>query len=128
MSEVDKLPFQPMDGEIEEKARQATLSCNWASLEQYLFSEYLSPSWVFYMAISEACRHAKSDQISHLERIVQRAIEELGDCPELLAHTIGIVEDLARDLGNRPAMARFIILRYKVYAQARAMGLEAPEL
>jgi hypothetical protein len=98
-------------------------SDDWAGIEKYLFeTKYLSGSWVIHVAVSEICRQARPDALKRLEHILQRAVEELEDCPALVEQTIYGVETICESLGNLEVRERLTILRRSLLGHMQRTG------
>lgn len=121
-SPTSDIPLQPWDDEVEEETRKALEAGDWAGLESYIFRPWFSPTWVLHVAVTEICSLETAEHVERLENLLGRALEEMEDCPELLAHTVGQAEDFAEHYGDHEAAYRLLLIRYRVHAKARRNG------
>ena len=107
----------PWDSEIEEAARNAMATGDLAGLERYLFdTQYFSPSWVFYKAVTAVCLHAKTEHKGWLEHIAGRAFKELKDCTPLVEMAIKEVEKLFGRFGDEDGRKRLEMMGLTLFA------------
>lgn len=101
---------------------------DWAGIESFIFDgQYLSKSWVLYIAVEAMTGQAQGDSIAPLERILQRAFDELDDCPALVEQSICLAETFCQAKGDTEAERRFVNMRRSLLGRMQREGhLDAP--